>query len=196
VIRIHRLAAADYPRAASEGRPTLGSRIRYRVAVLRRRGGTNGHSPFAARKSCAHPGSLSSAAVSHPLVGIVPHALGWRQRGIGVVVADIVTTRQAIMHNELIELIDVLRLDETYRQPPDVFLAALAYRPAHRAGQDQTDSGTCPCKWVGQCLCCRWLCGSYFGRRGSLTIRTSGRLRGESGNGVGNAVLGLWKGGD
>ncbi len=58
------------------------------------------------------------------------------QRGVGVVMADIVTTRQANMHNELI---DLLRLDETFRQAPDVFLAALAYRPAHRDGQDQVD---------------------------------------------------------
>jgi hypothetical protein len=58
------------------------------------------------------------------------------QRGIGVVVADIVTTRQANLHNELI---DLLRLEELFRQAPDVFLAALAYRPAHRDGQDQVD---------------------------------------------------------
>jgi hypothetical protein len=58
------------------------------------------------------------------------------QRGIGVVVADIVTTRQANMHNELI---DLLRLDEAFRQAPDVFLAALAYRPGHRNGRDEVD---------------------------------------------------------
>ena len=58
------------------------------------------------------------------------------QRGIGVVVADIVTTRQANLHNELI---DLLRLDAGFRQAPEVSLAALAYRPAHRDGQDQVD---------------------------------------------------------
>jgi hypothetical protein len=58
------------------------------------------------------------------------------QRGIGVVVVDIVTTRQANMHNELI---DVLRMDEAFRQGAEVLLAALAYRPTHRDSQDQVD---------------------------------------------------------
>jgi hypothetical protein len=46
------------------------------------------------------------------------------QRGIGVDVVDLVTTRQANLHNELI---DLLRLAETFRQAPDVFLAALLF---------------------------------------------------------------------
>jgi hypothetical protein len=58
------------------------------------------------------------------------------QRGIGVIVVDIVTARQANMHNELI---DLLRLDEAFRQGADVVLAAVAYRAAHRNGQDQVD---------------------------------------------------------
>jgi hypothetical protein len=58
------------------------------------------------------------------------------QRGIGVVVVDIVTTRQANLHNELI---DFLRLNESFRQDREVSLAALAYRPTHRGGQDQVD---------------------------------------------------------
>jgi hypothetical protein len=61
------------------------------------------------------------------------------QRGIGIVVADLVTSRQANMHNELI---DGLRLDEAFRLGDDVMLAALAYRPTHRDGQDQVDAWT------------------------------------------------------
>jgi hypothetical protein len=68
--------------------------------------------------------------------GFAAKCAAYLQRGIGVVVADIVTTRQANMHNELIA---VLRLDETFRQGEDVSLAALAYRPAHRGGQNQVD---------------------------------------------------------
>jgi hypothetical protein len=63
------------------------------------------------------------------------------QRGIGVVVADVVTTRQANLHNELI---DLLRLGEAFRQAAEVSLAALAYRPAHRDGQDQVDVWAVP----------------------------------------------------
>jgi hypothetical protein len=68
------------------------------------------------------------------------------QRGIGVVVADIVTTRQANMHNELI---DLLRLEENFRQGDDVFLAALAYRPAHQGGQDQIEVWDVPLQLGG-----------------------------------------------
>jgi hypothetical protein len=63
------------------------------------------------------------------------------QRGIGMVVVDLVTTRQANLHNELI---DVLRLDESFRRGDDGSLAALAYRPAHREGQDQVDVWAVP----------------------------------------------------
>lgn len=63
------------------------------------------------------------------------------QRGVGVVVADIVTSRQANLHNELI---DVLRLDQTCRQGGEVTLTALAYRPAHRDAEDQIDVWAMP----------------------------------------------------
>jgi hypothetical protein len=70
------------------------------------------------------------------------------ERGIGVVVADIVTTRQANLHNELI---DLLRLDEAFRRGADVALAALAYRPAHRDTQDQIDVWAVPLQ-VGETM--------------------------------------------
>jgi hypothetical protein len=69
--------------------------------------------------------------------GFAAKCAAYLQRGIGVVVADLVTTRQANLHNELI---DVLRLDGAFRQGAEVSLAALAYRPAHRGGQDQVDA--------------------------------------------------------
>jgi hypothetical protein len=68
------------------------------------------------------------------------------QRGIGVVVADIVTTRQANLHNELI---DLLRLDQAFRQPAEVTLAALAYRPTRRDTQDQVETWAVPLQVAG-----------------------------------------------
>jgi hypothetical protein len=62
-------------------------------------------------------------------------------RGIGVVVVDLVTTRQANLHNELI---DLLRLDQGFRQAADVALAALAYRPVRREARDQVDVWAVP----------------------------------------------------
>jgi hypothetical protein len=63
------------------------------------------------------------------------------QRGIGLIVADIVTTRHANVHNELI---DLLRLDETFRMEAGAVLAALAYHPLNRSGQDQVDVWATP----------------------------------------------------
>jgi hypothetical protein len=68
------------------------------------------------------------------------------QRGIGVVVVDIVTTRHANLHNELI---DVLRMDAPFRLAPDVLLVALAYRPTHRDGQDEVDVWAVPVQLGG-----------------------------------------------
>jgi hypothetical protein len=51
------------------------------------------------------------------------------QRGIGVAVLDIVTSRQANLHNELVQL---LTLGEPFTLSGDVSLYAVAYRPARR----------------------------------------------------------------
>jgi hypothetical protein len=78
--------------------------------------------------------------------GFAAKCAAYLQRGVGVVVADIVTTRQGSLHNELI---DVLRLGEAFRQGADVSLAALAYRPTHRDGQDQVDAWAVPLRVGG-----------------------------------------------
>ena len=62
-------------------------------------------------------------------------------RGLGLICIDIVTSHHFNLHNELI---DVLRLDPAFRQDADVSLAALAYRPARRDGQDQVDAWAVP----------------------------------------------------
>src|SRR5438093_2353436 len=47
-------------------------------------------------------------------------------RGVGLVIVDVVTGRQANMHNELVQL---LGLDAAYLMPPDSPVYAVAYRP-------------------------------------------------------------------
>jgi hypothetical protein len=71
------------------------------------------------------------------------------QRGIGVMVVDLVTTRHACLHDELM---DLLRLGEAFRIGGEVTLAALAYHPTHQSGQDQVDTWTVPLQVGGTLL--------------------------------------------
>jgi hypothetical protein len=57
------------------------------------------------------------------------------------VFADTVTTRQANMHNELVRL---LEWEEPLQMPPDVWLAAVAYRPVRREDANHIDIWTAP----------------------------------------------------
>ena len=57
------------------------------------------------------------------------------QQGIGLIVVDVVTSRQANLHNELVEL---LEWDKQFLQPADP-LYAMAYRPVRRTNIDQID---------------------------------------------------------
>jgi hypothetical protein len=61
------------------------------------------------------------------------------QEGIGLLVLDIVTSRQANLHNELIAL---LGHDAVLKLPADVSLYAVAYRPIVRDKQEQIDVWT------------------------------------------------------
>jgi hypothetical protein len=58
------------------------------------------------------------------------------QVGIGLIVADIVTSRQANLHNELIAL---LGLGSQFRMPADSGIYAVAYRPARRNEVNEID---------------------------------------------------------
>jgi hypothetical protein len=58
------------------------------------------------------------------------------QRGIGLVAVDIVTSRQFNLHNELAQ---VLGWGKPLRMPADVFLYAVAYRPARRQDKNEID---------------------------------------------------------
>jgi hypothetical protein len=58
------------------------------------------------------------------------------QQGIGLIVVDIVTERQANLHDELIHL---LEQEETFAFRQDTPLYAVAYRPGRRATGDQIE---------------------------------------------------------
>jgi hypothetical protein len=70
------------------------------------------------------------------------------QRGIGLVVVDIVTSRHANLHDELIRL---LGHDEGFAFPAPTPLYATAYRPAHRQERNEIDLWREPLA-VGQAL--------------------------------------------
>jgi hypothetical protein len=57
-------------------------------------------------------------------------------QGIGLVVADVVTNRQANFHDEIVR---VLELGDDFRLTTASPLLAVAYRPAHRDAADQID---------------------------------------------------------
>jgi hypothetical protein len=63
------------------------------------------------------------------------------QRGVGVITADTVTTRQANMHNELARLME---WEERLHMAAEVGLAAAAYRPARRGGANEIDMWAAP----------------------------------------------------
>ncbi len=58
------------------------------------------------------------------------------ERGIGVVTVDIVTIHHFNPHNELV---DLLRLDDTFAMPATAILSAVAYRPARREERNEID---------------------------------------------------------
>jgi hypothetical protein len=58
------------------------------------------------------------------------------QRGVGLLVADIVTARGGNLHSEVMAL---LGHAQVVGLPPDAGLYAAAYRPAHRGGADLLD---------------------------------------------------------
>lgn len=70
------------------------------------------------------------------------------QRGIGLVVIDVVTDRRANLHDEMI---DLLRFPPTLVFPHQSLLYTVAYRPARRKEGDQIDVWTWPLA-VGEAL--------------------------------------------
>jgi hypothetical protein len=71
--------------------------------------------------------------------GFAAKCATYLQRGIGLVAADVVTSRRFNLHNELMEL---LLLPETFAMPADAALYAVAYRPARRQDTNLIDCWT------------------------------------------------------
>src|SRR5262249_29624179 len=72
----------------------------------------------------------------------------YRARGVGLVVVDVVTTRKANLHNELVGL---LRLEESFRMAAEQTLYAVAYRPLRQGKEDQVEAWPMPLR-IGQPL--------------------------------------------
>ena len=62
-------------------------------------------------------------------------------RGVGLVVLDVVTTRQGNMHNELLNLVG---LDASSAMSRDASTYAVAYRPLRRDGREQIEAWPVP----------------------------------------------------
>jgi hypothetical protein len=58
-------------------------------------------------------------------------------QSIGLIVVDVVTTRQSNLHNELIEL---LGLETGFQMPSATVLYSVAYRPLHGPGEDRIET--------------------------------------------------------
>lgn len=69
-------------------------------------------------------------------------------RGVGLVIVDVVTVRQANLHNELVGL---LGLGEAFRMAAEQTLYAVAYRPLRRGELDQVEAWPLPLR-LGQAL--------------------------------------------
>jgi Protein of unknown function (DUF4058) len=80
--------------------------------------------------------------------GFAGKCAAYLQQGIGLVVVDIVTERQANLHDELIEL---LKKPATFAFPPGAEMYAVAYRPSRQAAGDQIEMWPAPLS-VGQSL--------------------------------------------
>ncbi|HWG42376.1 MAG TPA: DUF4058 family protein [Gemmataceae bacterium] len=74
--------------------------------------------------------------------------VAYLQRGIGLIVVDIVTSRSGNLHHEVLE---ILGQAEGSVLPADAELYAVAYRPAHRANTNQLDLWPVPLA-LGQSL--------------------------------------------
>jgi hypothetical protein len=67
----------------------------------------------------------------------VAKTAAYLQRGIGLIILDIITGRRFKLHNELVR---TLGLDSSFSMPDDALLYAVAYRPVRRGRPDQIDA--------------------------------------------------------
>lgn len=62
-------------------------------------------------------------------------------KGIGLIIVDVVTTRQANLHNELIEL---LTLDKSFEMPASQLLYSVGYRPLQAGNEGRIETWPMP----------------------------------------------------
>jgi hypothetical protein len=73
--------------------------------------------------------------------GFAAKSVAYLQRGVGLIIVDIVTSLLGNLHNEVIE---VLSLGEEFKLPAAGALYAVAYRPTRRQGRNEVDVWTAP----------------------------------------------------
>lgn len=69
-------------------------------------------------------------------------------QGVSLIILDIVTSRRANLHNEIMRIMEV---DASTQLPPDVQLYGAAYRPLRREGRDEVEAWPVPLA-TGQAL--------------------------------------------
>ncbi len=84
------------------------------------------------------PGNLDRPEVRRAFAA---KCAAYLQRGVGLVIVDIVTSHRFNLHNELVQL---LRLDTAFAMPADATLYAAAYRPARRQDANVIDVWPAP----------------------------------------------------
>jgi hypothetical protein len=70
-------------------------------------------------------------------LGFAAKSAAYLERGIGLVIIDVVTGRRFNLHNELIQ---ILAIDSAFKMPEDMALYSVAYRPVRRGELDQIDA--------------------------------------------------------
>jgi hypothetical protein len=101
----------------------------FAVQVLEQRGGSR----LVAVVELVSPGNKDRPETRRAFAA---KCVAYLQRGIGLITVDIVTERQFNLHDELVE---VLGWGEPFRMPAEVFLYAMAYRPARRQKKNEID---------------------------------------------------------
>lgn len=101
----------------------------FEVLVFESRGGPN---PVAA-VAFVSPADKDLQSHRH---GFAVKCAGYLAQGVGLVVVDVVTNREANLHNEILR---ALGHAEPFLLPEDVWLYAVTYRPVVREGAEQVD---------------------------------------------------------
>jgi hypothetical protein len=84
------------------------------------------------------PGNLDRPEVRRAFAA---KCAAYLQRGVGLIILDIVASHRFNLHNELVQL---LRLDAAFAMPPEATLYAVAYRPARREDANAIDVWPAP----------------------------------------------------